>query len=114
MGKTRRVGRPAKIEKGRANTTTKTFYGYKPYKWQSRVHNAITKAGGQGCGKIFVVKAKRQIGKSYIIINELLRFAINYYRSINAVVSPTLNQSRKIYNDIISAIEGTGGKALCA
>lgn len=93
---------------GRVNSTTKTFYGYKPYKWQKAIHCAITKEGAKGCGKIFIVKAKRQIGKSYIIINELLRFAINYYGTISAVVSPTLNQSRKIYTDILNATEATG------
>lgn len=79
--------------------------GYKPFIWQRVVHNGITKSGK---GHIHCVKAKRQIGKSYIIINELLRFSINQSSSSNCCLSPTLNQARKIYKEILKATEQSG------
>lgn len=69
------------------------------------VHNGISKYPK---GHIHCVKAKRQIGKSYIIINELLRFSINKSGSVNCCLSPTLNQARKIYKEILKAVEQSG------
>ncbi len=77
-----------------------TLEGYRPYIWQRVVHNGITKYG-KNSGHLHIVKAKRQIGKSFIIINELLRFAINYEFTVSCCLSPTLNQARKIYKQIL-------------
>lgn len=85
----------------------KTFVGYKPFKWQQAVHNGLTKYG-LNSGHIHCVKAKRQIGKSFIIINELLRFAINYENTTSCCLSPTLNQARKIYKEILKVTDQTG------
>lgn len=85
----------------------KTFVGYKPFKWQQAVHNGLTKYG-LNSGHIHCVKAKRQIGKSFIIINELLRFAINYENTTSCSLSPTLNQARKIYKEILKVTDQTG------
>lgn len=85
----------------------KTFVGYKPFKWQAEVHNGISKFGFKS-GHLHIVKAKRQIGKSFIIINELLRFSINYKGTVNCSLSPTLDQARKIYNGILKATDQTG------
>ena len=85
----------------------KTFIGYKPFKWQQAVHNGLTKYG-LNSGHIHCVKAKRQIGKSFIIINELLRFAINYENTTSCCLSPTLNQARKIYKEILKVTDQTG------
>lgn len=84
---------------------SKTFIGYTPREWQKAVHIGIAKSGR---GHIHCVKAKRQIGKSWIIINELLRTAITQKRSISCCLSPTLNQVRKIYKDILKGIEDSG------
>lgn len=92
------------VKKANQNKT-KTFRGYTPKEWQIVVHNGITQ---KGKGHIHIVKAKRQIGKSWIIINELLRFAINKKGSANCCLSPTLNQSRKIYKEILKATQDTG------
>lgn len=86
---------------------TKTFIGYTPKPWQRVVHNAITAAGPKA-GKIFCVKAKRQIGKSFIIEQELLRHAINFRNSINICVSLTYSNCRKIYKELANGIIGTG------
>ena len=85
----------------------KTFVGYKPFPWQAAVHNGLTKYG-LNSGHIHVVKAKRQIGKSFIIINELLRFSIDYKCTTSCCLSPTLNQARKIYKEILKVTDQTG------
>ena len=85
----------------------KTFVGYTPREHQVYVHNGITKNGLKS-GHIHCVKAKRQIGKSWIIINELLRFAINYKGTVSGCLSPTLNQARKIYKEILKATDQSG------
>lgn len=86
---------------------SKTFLGYSPFPWQLAVHRGLDK-NGVGSGAIHCVKAKRQIGKSMIIINELLRTAINYGGTNSCCVSPTLPQGRKIYKQIINAIIDSG------
>ena len=49
---------------------------------------------------IHTVKSKRQVGKSILIENVLLYYAINKPNSTSICISPTLNQSRKIYKEI--------------
>ena len=83
----------------------KTFVGYHPFEWQRAVHYGIS---NYRKGYIHCVKAKRQIGKSYIIINELLRTAINFKNTVSCCLSPTLNQARKIYKEILKATQDTG------
>lgn len=84
-----------------------TYIGYKPFPHQQYVHNGITKYGVRS-GHIHCVKAKRQIGKSFIIINELLRISINHSGTISCCLSPTLNQARKIYKEILKVTDQTG------
>ena len=71
------------------------------------MHRGIDKYGYRSA-HIHCVKAKRQIGKSFIIINELLRFAINYTNTVSCCLSPTLNQARKIYKQILKVTDQTG------
>ena len=84
----------------------RTYKGYTPYPHQRAVHNALNTA--YGSGKIYVVKARRQVGKSIMVEQELLRFAINYKGTVSACVCPTLNQARKMFQDIISCIIDSG------
>lgn len=90
-----------------SETKVKTFIGYKPFPWQAVVHRGLDKYGYRS-GHIHCVKAKRQIGKSFIIINELLRFAINYTNTVSCCLSPTLSQARKIYKQILKVTDQTG------
>lgn len=53
---------------------------------------------------IHTVKSKRQIGKSVLVENILLYYAINKAGTTSICISPTLNQSRKIYKEIRKAI----------
>ena len=77
----------------------RTYKGYTPFPHQRAVHNVLNNA--YGSGKIFVVKARRQVGKSIMVEQELLRFAITYSGTTSACVCPTLSQARKMFQDII-------------
>lgn len=85
----------------------KTFIGYKPFKHQKVVHDFITKIGPKA-GYIIVVKSKRQIGKSYLVEQELLRHAINYPCSMSMCVSITFANCSKMFKELINGIEGSG------
>lgn len=67
-------------------------------------------AGSEGSGNIYVVKAKRQIGKSILAIVELIVFAFSTAKrkTTNVVLEPTLNQSRRVFKQIVDLFEGTG------
>lgn len=85
----------------------KTYIGYKPFLHQKVVHDFITKIGPKA-GYIIVVKAKRQIGKSYLIEQELLRHAINYKNSVNVCVSITYANCKKIFKELNDGIKDSG------
>ena len=74
--------------------------GYKPRAWQKAVHTLMQNDVPNG---VYVVKAKRQLGKSLMCCNVLLYYALNKQKSVNAIVSPTLGQARKIFKDIVNA-----------
>ena len=90
-----------------AETKTLTFKGYKPKPWQKVVHKAISD-GGLRNENVYVVKSPRQIGKTMIIEQELLRHALNYPRSISICLSLTISNCRKIYKDIVGGCIGSG------
>lgn len=81
---------------------TRIYKGYRPFMYQYKVHIAM--ADAYRSGRIFTIKAKRQVGKSFLAENELLRFAINYPKTVNCIVEPTLGQSRKVFKEIVNAI----------
>lgn len=84
----------------------KTFVGYCPLPHQKAVHRALDYA--YRSGRIYVVKARRQVGKSIMVEQELLRFAITYNGTVNACVCPTLSQARKMFQDIVYCISDSG------
>lgn len=88
-------------------TEKKTFKGYRPKPWQKVVHEAIT-AAGPTAGKIFVVKSPRQIGKSLIVEQELLRHSIQYAGSVNICVSITFPNCKKIFKELYDGIKESG------
>ena len=85
---------------------TKTFRGFHPYLHQADVINELRDA--RGTGKIVTVNSSRQKGKSYLISNLLLYFSINFAKTNNYCVSPTLKQSKAIYKVIMDAISSSG------
>lgn len=84
----------------------KKYVGFKPYLHQKDVIAHLVDA--RGTGKIVTVNSSRQKGKSYMIANVLLYFAINYARTKNYCVSPTLKQSKAIFHLIVDAIVKSG------
>lgn len=84
-----------------------TFVGPRLFEWQLDVHKGLME-NGRGSGHIHCVKSKRQVGKSTLLIGELLYFSLNYKGTINGCISPTLNQSRKLYKEIIKVALDSG------
>lgn len=82
-----------------------TFTGYIPAKHQRVVHNAI---GKNPKGSTFVICSPRQSGKSTLIINEILRCSINNKDAVSLSISLTLDAARKLYRDIVKAVDGSG------
>lgn len=95
-------GRPRKTDKAPT-----TFVFPKLFDWQLAVHRGLQKYG-KGSGHIHICKSKRQVGKSLLLIGELLCFAINHSGTVNGCISPTLNQSRKLYKEILKITQDTG------
>ena len=60
---------------------TRTYKGFKPYLHQADVIAELKDA--RGTGKIVSVNSSRQKGKSYMISNLLLYFAINFAKTNN-------------------------------
>ena len=87
-------------------TKKRTYKGMKLFPWQKEVTDYICNA--KGSGKVCVVKAPRQRGKSYMCEGILLYYAINQPHSINAMISPTLAQSRKVFKEIVNGIYSSG------
>lgn len=76
------------------------------FPWQQAVVDYICNA--KGTGRVCVTKAPRQRGKTYLTEGVLLHYAINYAHSINAMISPTLAQSRKVFKEIVNGIYASG------
>ena len=64
--------------------------------------------GDDARGKVICCKSRRQCGKSIMMENLLLWYACNKQNSVSALVSPTLPQARKVFKDIVNAVEKTG------
>lgn len=71
------------------------------FPWQKDIINGILKYPRD----IHIAKSKRQVGKSVTCEVLLLYFAINKMMSTSICISPTLNQSRKIYKEILKGIQ---------
>ena len=78
----------------------------KLHKHQRVVYDAVI--GDNGAGNIYVVKSKRQCGKSFVASLILIYFSLNRKDTISMIVEPTLNQSRRIFKDIVKMLDGSG------
>lgn len=83
-----------------------TYRGFTPYPWQRAVIDLAI--GEEARGKVICCKSRRQCGKSIMMENLLLWYACNKQNSVSALVSPTLPQARKVFKDIVNAVEKTG------
>ena len=84
----------------------KHFKGFAPYLHQKEVIEELRNA--EGTNKIVVCKSSRQKGKSYMVANLLLYFAINYANTKNYCLSPSFKQAKNIYQTIVDAIIKSG------
>lgn len=69
--------------------------------WQDEVFQDIRHSRYE----IYVVKARRQCGKSILAIFTLLYYALNR-NSVGVVIEPTLNQSRRVFKQLLNAVGG--------
>ena len=79
--------------------------GFKPYSYQRAVIDETINQGKSG--KTVCVLSSRQKGKSLMIANILLWYALNYKMSKSFCVSPTLKQAKNIFDTILNAVQGT-------
>lgn len=59
-------------------------------------------------GKVAVVKSVRQSGKTFFCVSMLAKMALEHPGSVSAVVEPTLNQARNVFNTLNKAFADTG------
>lgn len=76
----------------------------KLYPWQLQVLGELK---SHWKGYIHVIKSKRQCGKSILLQTLLLQTAINKPKSTSILLSPTIEQARKIFNACKFVIEPT-------
>ena len=81
------------------NKTIKLPFSLFP--WQQDIIKGVLKFPHD----IHISKSRRQVGKSVTCEVLLLYFAINKTNSVSICISPTLNQSRKIYKEILKGIQ---------
>lgn len=85
------------------------YKGAKLYPKQAEIANKIVStAESSDSVQYHIVNASRQVGKSFMLKQLLLYYAINEPNSKNLFVSMTYQQTNKIYNEIIKAIESSG------
>lgn len=80
------------------------------YPHQEDVFTAVKEDNGRG--RTYVVKAKRQCGKSILAITLLLYFAFKNEGSIGFCLDPTLHQGRLIYKNLINSLGGEDSPAI--
>lgn len=74
--------------------------------WQMDVYNAVMDRKEQDF-PVYVVKARRQVGKSILAEILLLTFSLKQKKRTSCIVEPTLNQSRRVYKQIMTMLEGS-------
>lgn len=74
------------------------------YEWQKKPFNDII--NDNKAGRTYVVKSKRQVGKSILAITVLLYFAFSSAGSIGVMVEPSLAQGRRVFRQMVKAVGG--------
>lgn len=82
----------------------------KLYEWQDAVFSDVKSDDGKG--NFYVVKARRQCGKSILAISCLLYFAFSNDFSIGTCIEPTQAQCRRVFKQIIAAVGGDSSPVL--
>ena len=76
----------------------------KLYEWQLQVARELKT---HWKGYFHVIKAKRQCGKSILLESLLLKTAIENKRTDSFMLSTTIEQARKVFNEIKEVLQGT-------
>ena len=76
----------------------------KLFPWQSQV---TTELKTHWYGYTHVVKSKRQCGKSVMLESIILGTAINREKTCSIFLSPTLEQARKVFNEVKKVVKPT-------
>lgn len=76
------------------------------YKWQKDFVSMVI-GDGKGSHYIYTLKSSRQKGKSYTLTSLILYYSYNYVGT-SVILSPTLSQSRKLFEDIVKMMKGIG------
>jgi hypothetical protein len=77
---------------------------YHPYEWQRVVHLGLKE---HWKGYFHIVKSKRQCGKSIMLEMILLKTAVENKGTTSICLSPTLEQARKVYKELVNGIVNT-------
>lgn len=77
------------------------------YEHQQDVFAAIKEDNGRG--RVYVLKAPRQKGKSILAIVAVLYYAFQNGDSIGVFIEPTLGQCRRVYKQMVRALGGESG-----
>ena len=73
--------------------------------WQKDVFDRMKDS--RGTGKRYVVKARRQVGKSILAITLMIKFSLEQ-KCVSVCIEPTQAQSRRVYKQIVNCLEGSG------
>lgn len=80
--------------------------------WKMRPHQKAVvdiAMAAFGKGTIIPVKSKRQVGKTTLAEDLLLRYAFNFYKvrssTLSVLVEPTLGQARRVYKELVRVCE---------
>lgn len=72
--------------------------------WQKPVFESVT---NDTKGGIYVLKSRRQTGKTILAILILIKYALTK-KSTSILVEPTLNQSRRVFKQLTGMLQGSG------
>lgn len=73
--------------------------------WQREVYDGME--GSRNSGKRFIVKARRQCGKSILAIVMMIKFSLEK-KGVSVILEPTQAQGRRVYKQIIDCLDGSG------
>lgn len=77
---------------------------YTPKEWQRDCHNGLQE---HYLNSFHIVKSRRQVGKSIMLEMMLLKAACSHSNSVSYSLSPTLEQARKMFDEIKKALKET-------
>lgn len=86
----------------------RVYKGFSPLSYQKSVTDILCTADGKNSGRVVTVKAQRQRGKSFMVANVLLYYGINFRKTKNYYVAPTLKQAKEVFKTIVDATNGSG------